>query len=72
MVDGASPPEPQSHVVVVWRQDVHRLSYSWLAQPFVPGTDHWNTSKAHLQTTLVELMGASQPLPNHAVMKVGF
>nr|CAG4650074.1 EOG090X049L [Sida crystallina] len=68
--DGVSPREPQSHVVIVWRQDIHRLSYSWLSQPFVPGADHWNTSKEHLQTTLVELMGASQPLPYQTVMKV--
>lgn len=67
--DGASPTEPESHVVVVWRQDIHRLSYSWLSQPFVPGPDHWNTSKENLQSRLAEIMGTSQPLPYQTVMK---
>jgi len=67
--DGESPAEPQSHMVIVWRQDIHRLSYSWLSQPFVSGVDHWNTSKEVLQSTLMKLLGSSQPLAYQTMMK---
>ena len=68
--DGESPAEPQSHMVIVWRQDAHRLSYSWLSQPFVSGVDHWNTSKQLLQSTLMKLLTSSQPLAYQTMMKV--
>ena len=68
--DGESPAEPQSHMVIVWRQDAHRLSYSWLSQPFVSGVDHWNTSKQLLQSALMKLLTSSQPLAYQTMMKV--
>ena len=68
--DGESPSEPQSHMVIVWRQDAHRLSYSWLSQPFVSGVDHWNTSKQLLQSALMKLLTSSQPLAYQTMMKV--
>jgi len=67
--DGESPSEPQSHMVIVWRQDAHRLSYSWLSQPFVSGVDHWNTSKQLLQSALMKLLTSSQPLAYQTMMK---
>ena len=57
-------------MVIVWRQDIHRLSYTWLSQPFVVGVDHWNTSKKTLQASLTNILGSSQPLAYDTVIKV--
>lgn len=69
-LDGKSPTEAKSHVVIVWRQDIRRLSYSWLSQPFVSGADNWNSSLDHLHRTLTKIMGTSQPLAHQTIVKV--
>nr|CAG4646961.1 EOG090X049L [Megafenestra aurita]SVE92320.1 EOG090X049L [Megafenestra aurita] len=67
--DGKSPSEAKLHVVIVWRQDIRRLSYSWLSQPFVSGADNWNSSIEHLHRTLTKILGTSQPLAHQTLMK---
>nr|CAG4641606.1 EOG090X049L [Eurycercus lamellatus] len=62
--------ERQPHLVIVWRQDVHRLSYNWLSQPFVSGADHWNSSKINLQQSLAEILGTSQPFAYETLVNV--
>nr|CAG4640775.1 EOG090X049L [Eulimnadia texana] len=70
LVKGAeSPAEPQLHVAIVWRQEETKVSYRWLAEPFVDKSDQWNSSKQILQTTLQQLLAASQPLPYEASLK---
>nr|CAG4643131.1 EOG090X049L [Ilyocryptus agilis] len=61
--------EQKGHLVIVWRQDVNRVSYSWLSRPFESGNDHWNSSKEHLKLTLTQMLGNSQPLAYEAVVK---
>lgn len=60
--------EPQ--FVIVWRQDVRRLSYNWLPQPFTSGLDHWNTTKENLQQSLADILGASRPLTYETTIMV--
>nr|SVE85425.1 EOG090X049L [Daphnia pulicaria] len=67
--DGKSPTETTTHVVIVWRQDIRRLSYSWLSQPFVSGVDNWNSSIEYLHRTLTKIMGTAQPLAHQTVVK---
>nr|CAG4648169.1 EOG090X0BKI [Moina brachiata] len=57
------------HLVVVWRQDSKRLSYSWLDEPLVAGKDNWNTSREHIVSTLSKIVSASQPLAHQTVVK---
>nr|CAG4650887.1 EOG090X049L [Simocephalus serrulatus]SVE94169.1 EOG090X049L [Simocephalus serrulatus] len=67
--EGKSPSEAKLYVVIVWRQDIRHLSYSWLSQPFVSGTDNWNSSIEHLHRTLTKILGTSQPLAHQTIMK---
>nr|CAH0101702.1 unnamed protein product [Daphnia galeata] len=61
--------EATTHLVIVWRQDIRRLSYSWLSQPFVSGFDNWNSSIENLQRTLTKIMGTAQPLAHQTIVK---
>nr|SVE73486.1 EOG090X049L [Daphnia atkinsoni] len=67
--DGGSPAETTTKVVIVWRQDIQRLSFSWLSQPFVSGSDNWNSSVEYLHRTLTKILGNPQQLAHTTVMK---
>nr|SVE75054.1 EOG090X049L [Daphnia dolichocephala] len=67
--DGESTTEATTKVVIVWRQDVQHLSYSWVPQPFVSGADNWNSSTDYLYRSLTKIMGTAQPLAHSTVMK---
>nr|CAG4651736.1 EOG090X049L [Triops cancriformis] len=64
-----SPFEPHLHVVVVWRQDSQKISYRWVREPWASNGDNWNTSEQVLKDTLVELLGSTQALPYHTLLK---
>nr|CAG4643869.1 EOG090X049L [Lepidurus arcticus] len=64
-----SPFEPHLHVVIVWRQDTQKISYRWLREPWASNQDNWNSSEQLLKDTLLELLGSTQALPYHTLLK---
>nr|SVE76936.1 EOG090X049L [Daphnia lumholtzi]SVE77533.1 EOG090X049L [Daphnia lumholtzi] len=67
--DGKSPAETTTKVVIVWRQDTQRVSYTWLPQPFISGGDNWNSSVDYLHRTLTKMLGTAQPLAHTTLIK---
>nr|CAG4649242.1 EOG090X049L [Scapholeberis mucronata]SVE93548.1 EOG090X049L [Scapholeberis mucronata] len=56
-------------IVVVWRQDRRRTSFSWLAKPFVSGPDNWNSSIDYLSRSLINIVTNSETLPNETYIE---